>query len=181
MGQSQLSTEAIKAMTAHWTRAQPTVAAFIHSLVRDPHAAEDLLQQTAERVVERYGQYDPNRPFLPWVMTIAKHCVFDQARRDGRKTKVTLLGEAAEAVVDAFAAEPPLDQSAVASLRKCLERLTPKARQAVGLRYGNDWKPKRIAEHLGMTANAATVMLHRAKAALRTCLETATVAGGEPQ
>ena len=181
MGESPQSTEVIKAMTVHWTKAQPTVAAFICSFVRDPHSADDLLQQTAERVVERYGQYDASRPFLPWVMTIAKHCVFDEARRNGRKTKVMLLGEAAEAVVDAFVAESPLDHSVAARLRKCLDRLTPKARQALGLRYGNDWKPKRIAEHLSITANAATVMLHRARAALRACLDDVAVAAGESQ
>ena len=131
-------------MTAHWTRAQPTIAAFIQSLVRNSHDADDLLQQTAERVVERYHQFDTSRPFLPWAMTIAKHCVVDHARRQGRAATPLMLGEAAESVADAFMVEEPLDAVAVKRLRSCLQKLAPQARAAIGLRYERDWKPKKL-------------------------------------
>lgn len=177
MTRASLNQQSVKAMTAHWTRSQPTVAAFIQSLVRNSHDADDVLQQTAERVVERYHQFDTSRPFLPWAMTIAKHCVIDHARRQGRAATPLMLGEAAESVAEAFMVEEPLDAVAVKRLRSCLQNLAPQARAAIGLRYERDWKPKKIAEHLGMTANAATVMLHRARATLRRCLELAGVTG----
>ena len=177
MNRSTFSQQAIKSMTAHWTRAQPTVAAFIQSLVRNSHDADDLLQQTAERVVERYHQFDTSRPFLPWAMTVAKHCVIDHARRQGRAAAPLMLGEAAESVAEAFVQEE-VDLALMQRLERCLKELAPRAREAIGLRYTNGWKPKRIAERLGMTANAATVMLHRARAMLRACLE-ATGESGE--
>lgn len=177
MGEWPFDSEAVKLMTAHWTRAQPTVAAFIQSLVRNSHDADDLLQQTAERVVERYHQFDTSRPFLPWAMTIAKHCVIDHARRQARAASPLMLREAAESVAEAFAQEE-FDVTLMQRLERCLKELAPRAREAIGLRYTNGWKPKRIAEQLGMTANAATVMLHRARAMLRACLE-ATGESGE--
>lgn len=176
MGEWPFDSEAVKSMTAHWTRAQPTVAAFVQSLVRNSHDADELLQQTAERVVERYHQFDTSRPFLPWAMTIAKHCVIDHARRQGRAATPLMLGEAAERVAEAFAHEE-VDTALMQRLERCLKELAPRAREAIGLRYTNEWKPKRIAEHLGMTANAATVMLHRARAMLRACLEATSEAG----
>ena len=176
MTRASLNQQSVKAMTAHWTRSQPTVAAFIQSLVRNLHDADELLQQTAERVVERYHQFDTSRPFLPWAMTIAKHCVIDHARRQGRAASPLMLGEAAESVAEAFVQEE-VDAALMQRLERCLKELAPRAREAIGLRYTNGWKPKRIAEQLGMTANAATVMLHRARAMLRACLEATSESG----
>jgi hypothetical protein len=65
-----------------WTQAQPTVSAYVHALVGDRAARDEVLQQVALAILEHFGSYDSERPFLPWAMTIARNAVavdFDDA------------------------------------------------------------------------------------------------------
>lgn len=56
-------------------------------------------------------------------------------------------------------------------LRKSLSHLPPREAQAFCLRYLNDLSYQQIADELGVTTNAAGVLLHRAKAKLRESFE----------
>ncbi len=47
-----------------WTLAQPTVSAFVVSVVRDFAARDDLLQETAIAVIESFDRYDPQHHLL---------------------------------------------------------------------------------------------------------------------
>jgi len=51
-----------------WTQSQSVVGAYILSLVRDFHVAEDLLQQVAVVLVREFEKYDPRGRFClgPW-------------------------------------------------------------------------------------------------------------------
>ena len=60
--------DALRRLTIDWTRAQPSVGRFIRSFVRDRGEAEDILQQVALVIVDRYDTYDPDRPFLGWAL-----------------------------------------------------------------------------------------------------------------
>jgi RNA polymerase sigma-70 factor (ECF subfamily) len=60
----------------------------------------------------------------------------------------------------------------VSALTDCLESaVTPRVREALALRYGDDASRERIAELLDMTADGVKTMLRRARAALRECIE----------
>jgi len=60
--------DALRRLTIDWTRAQTSVGRFIRSFVRDRGEAEDILQQVALVIVDRYETYDPDRPFLGWAL-----------------------------------------------------------------------------------------------------------------
>ena len=64
-----------KALARLWVSAQPTLMSFITAGVRDFHAAQDLLQDTAEAVAEGFDDYDPARPFTAWALGIARNKV----------------------------------------------------------------------------------------------------------
>src|ERR1700734_1768368 len=59
-------------LTVLWTVAQPVVRSYLRSVVRDLHVTEDLLQQVALTLVEKFDQYDRGRNFTAWCMGIAK-------------------------------------------------------------------------------------------------------------
>lgn len=65
---------------------------YLVHLTSDRSLAEDLFQETWLRVIERGGQYDPRRPFVAWLLGIARHLALDALRR---KQPVSL-----EAIVD---------------------------------------------------------------------------------
>ena len=71
--------------TLLWTKAQPVVAAYIGSLVRDVHDAEDILHEVALVLVRKRDQYDPSQPFARWAIGIAKRQVLKHLERTGSK------------------------------------------------------------------------------------------------
>jgi RNA polymerase sigma-70 factor (ECF subfamily) len=155
---------------AHWTRAQPTVSAFVHALVADRAERDDVLQEVAMAVLESFGSYDPSRPFTPWAVGIARRTIADSFRR--RKRMPALLGpEAAAALEGAFAEVTESEQAKLAHLAECLRELDGRARQACDLRYRMDLKPSRIAELLGIQSNTAAKVLQRVREQLRECIE----------
>jgi RNA polymerase sigma-70 factor, ECF subfamily len=54
---------------------------YLVHLTGDRTLAEDLFQETWLRVLERGRQYDPRRPFVAWLLTVARHLTFDLLRK----------------------------------------------------------------------------------------------------
>jgi RNA polymerase sigma-70 factor (ECF subfamily) len=73
----------------------------------------------------------------------------------------------------------PLQQVQVrelaATLREALARLPAQEAEVFCLRYLNDMSYRQIAKELGIKTNAAGVLLHRARAKLRSILEPVVV------
>lgn len=154
-----------------WTRAQPHVSAFVSSMVLDFHAAEDLIQQVACAVAEQFDAYDPDRPFVPWAIGIARFKVFNYYRSK-KRDKHVFDSESLDGIARAYAElEPELDPRRKA-LGVCVKKVSGRASQVLEMRYMREMKPARIAQKLEMTPNAVSVMLHRIRAALSKCIET---------
>src|ERR1044071_562440 len=55
--------------------------------------ARDLVQQAFLKALEHLDQYDPSRPFKPYLMKILHHLYLDSLRRYDRKHVVSLNAE----------------------------------------------------------------------------------------
>ena len=51
-----------------------------------------VAQETFLRAYRKIEQYDDNRPFLPWLFTIARRLALNEIRRKNRKAEVSLSG-----------------------------------------------------------------------------------------
>jgi RNA polymerase sigma-70 factor (ECF subfamily) len=71
-----------------WTLAQPAVSAFITSVVRDFRDRDDVLQDVAVAVIESFGRWDPERPFVAWAIGVARNQVGLYLRRRRREQHV---------------------------------------------------------------------------------------------
>lgn len=155
--------------TLLWTSAQPVVAAFVASVVRDVRDREDVLQETALAVYSSIDSYDSKLPFNAWAIGIARNQVGLYLRRRTRDRHV--FGDSTIACLEAAfgraSTSPKLD-----SLSDCVERLDGRAREICDLRYQDDLKPAAIAEQLGTNANAVSKALQRIRQQLRQCIES---------
>ena len=164
------SMEASERLAILWTKAQPFVAAYITSLIPDFHRAEDVLQQVAVILVRKFDQYDPAQPFLPWALGIARREVLKQQRQRARDRHVfsddfaETLGAVCEEMAGQF-------DGYRQKLAECLKQLDDRARIALNLRYSHDIQPAAVAERMSLSPGAVRVLLHRARSALRTCIE----------
>jgi RNA polymerase sigma-70 factor (ECF subfamily) len=156
-------------LTVLWVKAQPVVWAYIHSVVRDHHDAEDMLQQVAQQSAISFGQYDIDRSFTAWAIGIAKYKVREYCRNKSRD-KLQLSEQAVELLADRFEQESEILATFRAALAWCLDRLDDKAREVLGLRYRENLKPAAIAERCQSNPNAMRLRLHRYRTLLGDCV-----------
>jgi RNA polymerase sigma-70 factor (ECF subfamily) len=153
-----------------WTIAQPAVGDYVHALIRDHAAAQDVLQETALVVFRRFAEYDESRPFVAWALGIARYQVLG-LRRDLMRNPVVFDDEVLAALTDNWAELAPRELDHAGLLRPCLDRLPGHARRLVQMRYFEDLNASEIAQRLGMAGAAVRVALQRIREQLRACVE----------
>ncbi len=160
-----------------WVAAQPGVASYVSSVVRDFHEAEDLLQKVALIAYQKDDQYDPARSYMGWVCGIARFELLRWKRDKARNRHVFNddVLKTLEAVQPAF--EKEMDSRRLA-LRHCVEQFDGRGRDVLVLRYVEDLKPREIAEKIEMKSGAVRVMLCRLRAALEKCIQRKIATGG---
>jgi RNA polymerase sigma-70 factor (ECF subfamily) len=156
-------------LARNWVTAQTSVLAFLIASTPQFSDAEDLLQEVAAQAALQFDHYDPDRPFLPWVLGIAKIKIADFYRGRNRE-RLVFVGEAIEAVAGACLRVQETMIEEQRALRECLQETTGRSRELLLLRYAHDMKPRHIAERLGMSAAAVRVTLSRVRTALSDCV-----------
>ena len=163
-----------------WTQAQPIVAAYIASGIRDRQHCEDVIQETALAIAEAFDQYDTDKPFVPWAMGVARHKLLQYYRKHNRDRLVfdeALLSQIGER----FEQQGDTAKQRHAALSACLEKLAEHAQEMIKLRYIDNLGYDQIADALGRTRAGVANSLYRSRKALAQCIkiETQRMEGGE--
>lgn len=161
--------ESSQAATRLWTLAQPTVSAFVHAVVHDFKDRDDVLQEIAIAAFRNFDSYDSERPFLPWVMGLARNQVGLYLRRR-KRDRLVFSEETVASLADTFTEKSPEMARRLDALGECLKLLQGRAREICRLRYQEDIKPAGIAESLGMPPNGVSKALQRIREQLRDCI-----------
>ena len=132
-------------------------------------AAEDATSEVFERAYLALDQYDLDRPFDRWILTIAsRHCL-NRLRRGRLETR--LFQDEPVDVSAPSASFSPLvaieNREERQALLRAIDALPEHYRLPLVLKYYGDLSYDEIAEQIGTTKNNVAVLLHRAKRALR--------------
>lgn len=148
------------------------IAPYLRSLAakchRDASDVEDTVQDILLSVHAIRHTYDPNRPFGPWLVTIANRRIVDRLRRQARARRSceTFL----ESGYETFSAPQANFQETELegrTLRKAVERLPPGQRRAIQLLKLEEMSLKEAALVSGMSVASLKVATHRALKSLR--------------
>jgi RNA polymerase sigma-70 factor (ECF subfamily) len=164
-----LGADSRQALATHWVKAQPIVAAFIGSIVRDSHRADDLLQEVARISAVKFDQFDPSRPFTSWVLGIARFEILRFRRSQGR-SRIMFSDSLLENLIDDFQDQSEHSEDRRRALGECLDGISGRRRIVLEMRYQRDLRPPDIAERLGITPNAVLLLLHRTRRFLADCI-----------
>jgi RNA polymerase sigma-70 factor (ECF subfamily) len=138
-----------------------------------PSDIDDLVQDILLSVHAALAAYDPARPFLPWLMAIARNRLADGARRYARRTAWEVPSEQPP---ETFAAEDANTSSNrygdAEALAQAMTKLPHSQRQAVELMKLREMSLKEAAAATGMSIGALKVSVHRGISALRKALGT---------
>lgn len=159
----------IRRATRLWTVAQPVVSAFVTSVVRDFKDRDDVLQEIAVAAIDSIDTYDSEKPFIPWVMGIARNQV-GLYLRQRKRNRLTFDDETMHSLAIAFSEVGLKERQKLDALSECLRLLEGRARELCHLRYRDDLKPAGIAKKIGMAPNAVAKALQRIRDQLRDCI-----------
>ena len=131
------------------------------SLCRNVHDAEDLYQDTWLKALDKLDQYDPARPFEPW---IARICV---------NTYRSALRRLARSPLRPFPEDldvPAPEREDYGPLYEAVGRLPEKLRVTVVLYYFRDLDAAETAQALGVPQGTVKSRLSRARKLLKEAL-----------
>lgn len=153
-----------------WTSAQPAVASYVHALVRDRAAAEDIVQETSMVLFRRFAEYQEDRAFVAWALGIAKFRVLGRVR-DDKRSRVIFDEDLLARFTESWAELAPQISYRSSALQECIEQLAAHAQRLVRMRYFDDQTSEQIAGRLGGTAASVRVAIQRIRRQLRDCID----------
>lgn len=160
-------------------RYRDKLMAFIYSIVRNYHLAEDIFQETFIRVYHKAHRFRAGYTFKTWLYTIAVNLCRDELRRSKRRPTLDLdaaarPGQESLGAIEAGGATPRQEAGArelEEILRKELGGLTPEHRQVVIMNRLLGLKYREIAEVLGIPSGTVRSRLHYAVEYLKNKME----------
>ncbi|MEK6237055.1 MAG: sigma-70 family RNA polymerase sigma factor [Planctomycetales bacterium] len=170
MGDESSASKTRQEFTQAWLKAEPSVSAYVFAAISGFHDAEDVVQQIAQEAAGRFDQYDSNRPFVGWVLWLAKSRVIDFYRK-GKRDRLIFSDELLDRLGQAFAQRAGQRCDRREALEHCLEDLPERSRRLIDLRYVEDLSAARVAAAVDSTAGSVRVLLGRVRNALAECIQ----------
>lgn len=163
-------------------RHQARVYQIVYRLLRDRTDSDDITQETFVRVYRNLDRFELDRPFGPWLATIARNAALNAIASRNRRRSVSLeAGEELGIPPPRSREESPLEATArheiVDRVRAALERLPEEQRLVLTLRESDGLQYDEIAATLGIPIGTVMSRLSRARAALCALLRAKGIRG----
>ncbi len=156
--------------------------------VRKPEVAEDMVQETLLAAMRSKDRFEGKSSVRTWLIGILKYKILDYFRKLGRETSFTDLNFLEDEFGEKFEnnywihklgpkkwrsdGETSLDRDEFwVTIQGCLSKLPPRIADVFMLREMDDQSMDEICSALTISQSNLWVMLHRARMALRECLE----------
>jgi RNA polymerase sigma-70 factor (ECF subfamily) len=162
---------------------RPYLLRYASLQLRDSQAAEDAVQEALLAALAGEAGFAGRSNLRTWLTAILKHKIVDTIRRAGREDalpeddQLDALFNDRGHWIEMPAPWPNPDASLeqrefFATLEQCLAGLPAKSARAFMMREHLGLETAEICKELAITPTHCWVLLHRARLALRQCLET---------
>ncbi len=145
-------------------RYQASVFNVCYRLLGDTAAAEDLAQEAFIRAHGRLAQYDPARPFGPWMRRVAANLCLNHLA--AARPSLPLDDERDQPATDALSQDPVAVREAAETaeaVRAAILRLPPHYRAVIELRHFQELSYGDIAAALNLPVSDVKSHLFRAR------------------
>lgn len=161
-------------------RSEREIFRYVAALVPNVADAEDIVQQTALTLWEKFDAYDPAQPFTPWACRFALNKTRQWIERHQR-WRALLDGELAEELARRREELRPELEARLRRLEGCLARLPEEQRALVEGYYYRRQEIADLAGQAGRTVASAYKTLQRIRQMLQACIQgAAEPEGGLP-
>jgi RNA polymerase sigma-70 factor (ECF subfamily) len=158
-----------KQLMVLWTAHAARIFAYILTLEPQRANAEDIFQETAMVVWEKRTEFTPGTDFRAWACRIAYFNVLSFARHRRK------FGTVDEQLLEMLSHEIPVAAEEIeprlSALGGCLEKLSPRNRKILELRYASGATAKQLAEVTKLSVVGVYKALQRIQDSLLACIE----------
>lgn len=152
-----------------YRRLAPRVRRYGLCHLRDPHAADDLMQHVMALALEhlREGALREPQRIVSFVLGTCRLTVMELRRSEQRRAELLRRHADLLPVAD-IALAPRLDHRRVAD---CLERLPHRERSVIVMSFFDEAPSEQVGERLGLSPGNVRVIRHRGLDKLRRCVD----------
>ena len=154
-----------------YTRHERKIFRYVASLLVCPNDAEDVLQETARVLWQKFDQYRREEPFLPWACRVARYEVLNYCQRERTRRK-HFRPAVIELLADARIEHDALLEVQSRWLKECMEKLAEIDRRLIERRYASEHSLAELAAETGRTSNALYKSMQRIRRTLLECIES---------
>lgn len=130
-----------------------------------PRDRDDVVQDILLSLHKARHTYSPDRPFMPWVMAIARYRLHDHWRLHYRHDALNTGN--IDDVAENLGRDVTETYEISEDVRRAMKGLNEKQKQVVAQMYGQDLNVQEVADNLKMSVSAVKVTAHRAYKVLR--------------
>jgi RNA polymerase sigma factor (sigma-70 family) len=135
-----------------------------------PDSVEDVVQDILATVHQVRHTYEPERPFGPWLVSIASRRIVDALRRQGRAASREIPLDPEHETLPGAGANLMEEAADAQVLRDAIAQLPPGQRDAIRMLKLEDMSLKEAAVATGVSVAALKVAVHRGIKSLRKLL-----------
>jgi RNA polymerase sigma-70 factor, ECF subfamily len=149
-----------EAFRAFYDLTSRAVWAYLAHVTGDPHAADDLLQETYIRFLGASRRWESDAHRRNFLFRVATNLARDRHRRNAVRRAEPLDEHGTQA---GYPGQPAGDREASVDLARALQKLPARERELLWLAYAEGSSHQEIAEATGLRAGGIRVLLFRAR------------------
>ena len=153
---------------------EPLFRYIVRQGARDRELARDILQEVFIKVYLHLNDYDASLPFSSWIYRIAHNETITHFRKEKNRPLVLDKGDDDEffgKLVDDLELSRADGQYDVSDIQTVLERLEPRYRDILVLKFFEDKSYEEISDILQMPQGTVATLINRAKKKVKASLE----------
>ena len=163
-------TDAQQRFLSLFLRSEREIFRYVAALVPNMADTDDIVQQTAVALWEKFDAYDPEKPFTPWACRFALYKARQWIERRQRWQALLENGLAEELALRRQELQPRFEHR-LRRLEDCLGRLPSDQRSVLEGYYYERVGVESLAQRSGRTVAATYKTLQRIRQALQRCVE----------
>lgn len=143
---------------------------YISLFLRRQEDIEEVLQQTAASLWEKFGEFDTEREFLPWANRFAYFEVLN-FRKEKARSRVFFSEDVMQAIAQSHEEISDELKLREAKLQECLSELTGHDLSLLRRRYSDDATIKSLSAETGKTVKSLYRRLDRIRELVSDCID----------
>lgn len=139
---------------------------YVHRMGGNLDDADDLLQETFVKVYLNLHKYNSGYTFGQWIYTIARNTFIDYMRKRRDDMSLDTIPEGYPGIQASLSPTPEesfINSQQRAQLEHHLEKMSPRYRALIELRYFKDYSYEEIAAELKVPMGTVKTQIHRAR------------------